>query len=143
MDALAPDLAADLTKVATWMSDQGLGAGPLDDIGEITGGTQNIMVRFSREGRSGRRDYVFRRGPRHLRPVSNTVILRETRVLRALAGTDVPKIEDINRVGSFSGLMTQSNTKSGPDIAPPSGDLETARRFGKRIADITARFNKA
>ena len=60
-----------------------------------------------------------------------------------LAGTDVPKIEDINRVGSFSGLMTQSNTKSGPDIAPPSGDLETARRFGKRIADITARFNKA
>ena len=72
------------------MSDQGLGAGPLDDIGEITGGTQNIMVRFSREGRSGRRDYVFRRGPRHLRPVSNTVILRETRVLRALAGTDVP-----------------------------------------------------
>jgi multimeric flavodoxin WrbA len=60
-----------------------------------------------------------------------------------LGGTDVPKIEDINRVGSYSGLMTQSNAKSAPDIAPPAGDLETARRFGKRIAEIAARFSKA
>ena len=44
------------------------------------------MLRFSRSGR----EYVLRRGPRHLRPVSNKVILRETRVLGALAGTDVP-----------------------------------------------------
>src|SRR5690606_31065796 len=34
--------------------------------------------------------YVFRRGPQHLRPISNKVILRETKVLAALAGTDVP-----------------------------------------------------
>lgn len=61
----------------------------------------------------------------------------------ALAGTEVPTIETINRLGSNSGLMTQSNHKSGPDIAPPAGDLETARRFGKRVADITARFSKA
>ncbi len=75
-----------LSQVAAWMSDQGLGDGPITDITEITGGTQNVMLRFRRSGR----DYVFRRGPRHLRPVSNTVILRETRVLHALAGTDVP-----------------------------------------------------
>lgn len=68
------------------MSEHGLGDGPITDVSEITGGTQNIMLRFSRSGR----DYVFRRGPRHLRPVSNKVILRETEVLRALAGTDVP-----------------------------------------------------
>ena len=80
------DLTPELTRVAAWMSEQGLGEGPLEDIGEITGGTQNIMLRFTRAGRQ----YVFRRGPRHLRPVSNSVILRETRVLRALAGTDVP-----------------------------------------------------
>jgi len=75
-----------LSQVAAWMSEHGLGDGPITDVSEITGGTQNIMLRFSRSGR----EYVFRRGPRHLRPVSNKVILRETEVLRALAGTDVP-----------------------------------------------------
>lgn len=80
------DLTHDASKVAAWMSQQGLGEGPIENVAEITGGTQNIMLRFTRSGR----DYVFRRGPRHLRPVSNSVILRETRVLRALAGTDVP-----------------------------------------------------
>ncbi|MDQ1321384.1 MAG: hypothetical protein QG655_2628 [Actinomycetota bacterium] len=80
------DLTPDLARVADWMSGQGLGEGPLEGVTEITGGTQNIMLRFTRSGR----EYVFRRGPQHLRPVSNSVILRETRVLRALAGTDVP-----------------------------------------------------
>ncbi|HYB39705.1 MAG TPA: phosphotransferase family protein [Mycobacterium sp.] len=68
------------------MSRQGLGEGPLEDVREIGGGTQNIMLRFTRSGRP----YVLRRGPRHLRPRSNMVILRETRVLAALAGADVP-----------------------------------------------------
>ena len=58
-----------------------------------------------------------------------------------LGGTDVPPLDAINRVGSFSGLMTQSNALSGPDIVPPSGDLETAKLFGKRVAEITARFS--
>ena len=76
----------DLTAVADWMSEQGLGDGPLDDMSAVTGGTQNVMLRFNRSGR----EYVLRRGPRHLRPRSNRVILRETRVLAALAGSDVP-----------------------------------------------------
>lgn len=76
----------DLDSVAAWMSENDLGEGPITDVTEIIGGTQNIMLRLRRSGR----DYVFRRGPRHLRPVSNAVILRETRVLRALADTDVP-----------------------------------------------------
>jgi hypothetical protein len=46
----------------------------------------------------------------------------------------------INRVGSYSGLMTQSNHKSSPELAPSSGDLETSKLFGKRIANITAKF---
>ena len=80
------DLTHGMAEVAAWMSQQGLGTGPIENVSEITGGTQNIMLRFTRSGR----EYVFRRGPRHLRPVSNSVILRETRVLRALAGTEVP-----------------------------------------------------
>ena len=76
----------DLNSVADWMSHQGLGQGPLDEVSAVTGGTQNVMLRFTRAGRP----YVLRRGPRHLRPRSNSVILRETRVLAALAGSDVP-----------------------------------------------------
>jgi len=76
----------DLEPVARWMSSKNLGAGPLEDVTELSGGTQNIMLRFTRSGRG----YVLRRGPRHLRPRSNAVMLRETRVLAALAGTDVP-----------------------------------------------------
>lgn len=72
--------------LAEWMSDQGLGDGPLLDVSAITGGTQNIMLRFTRSGRP----YVLRRGPKHLRPRSNVVIMRETEALAALAGTDVP-----------------------------------------------------
>ncbi|OBJ60359.1 phosphotransferase family protein [Mycobacterium asiaticum] len=78
--------AVDLDAVARWMSEQGLGEGPLQDVAAVTGGTQNVMMRFTRSGRP----YVLRRGPRHLRPRSNSVILRETRVLAALAGSDVP-----------------------------------------------------
>ena len=72
--------------LAEWMSTQGLGEGPLENVSTITGGTQNIMLRFARSGRP----YVLRRGPKHLRPRSNVVIMRETQVLAALAGTDVP-----------------------------------------------------
>lgn len=50
--------------------------------------------------------------------------------------------ERVNRLGSFSGLMTQSNHKSGADTAPPQGDLETARLFGKRIAEIVNGQNR-
>ena len=49
---------------------------------------------------------------------------------------------DLNRIGSFSGLMTQSANDQGPDEIP-SGDLHTAEHFGGRIARVTARFNGA
>ncbi|MBS9535126.1 phosphotransferase family protein [Mycobacterium sp. M1] len=71
------------------MAGRGIGDGPLENVAELGGGTQNVMLRFTRSGR----DYVLRRGPAHLRPGSNKVMLRETRVLAALAGTDVPHPE--------------------------------------------------
>ena len=54
-----------------------------------------------------------------------------------LGDGETVRLEDINRIGSWSGLMTQSNAKSGPDIAPSVGDLETATRFGERVVTIT------
>jgi hypothetical protein len=46
---------------------------------------------------------------------------------------------DINFVGSFAGAMAQSPSDSSPAEMLP-GDLETARLFGKRVADVAARF---
>lgn len=47
---------------------------------------------------------------------------------------------DINYLGAFSGLMAQSPADAGPDIAPPSGDLETARLFSARVAQAALRW---
>ena len=58
----------------------------------------------------------------------------------AVTGTNVAGIDQINRMGSWCGLMTQSNNESA-EVVPPAGDLETARRFGMRIAEITKKFN--
>jgi len=49
---------------------------------------------------------------------------------------------DINRVGSFLGLMTQANADESAETAPPQSDRETAELFGARIAQIAARWNK-
>ena len=70
----------DLAAVETWMEGEGLGVGSIRDAAPIGGGTQNVMIRFTRDGR----EYVLRRGPEHLRPGSNKVISREFEVLRAL-----------------------------------------------------------
>lgn len=87
MSTPATDLdVIDLGRLAAWMDGEGLGHGPIEDAELLGGGTQNILVRFRRAGRS----YVFRRGPRHLRPRSNDQLRREVQVLSALRGTDVP-----------------------------------------------------
>lgn len=72
--------------IERWMDEQGLGRGPIEGLTPVSGGTQNVMLRFERDGRP----YVLRRGPEHLRPRSNDVIRRECRVLRSLSGTAVP-----------------------------------------------------
>ncbi|GAA3982607.1 phosphotransferase family protein [Actinomadura viridis] len=76
----------DFEVLGAWMTGQGLPDGPFEDVAALTGGTQNVLVRFRRGGRA----YVLRRGPRHLRSRTNDVLRREARVLTALAGTDVP-----------------------------------------------------
>lgn len=68
------------------MDDQGLGKGPVENVRQLAGGTQNVLLAFRRNGR----DYVLRRPPVHPRPNSNDTMRREARVLSALAGTGVP-----------------------------------------------------
>ncbi|MBK8338097.1 MAG: flavodoxin family protein [Sterolibacteriaceae bacterium] len=50
---------------------------------------------------------------------------------------------DINRMGASTGAMAQSDSDVGPDVAPPEGDLETARLYGERIAQIAQRLRAA
>ena len=46
---------------------------------------------------------------------------------------------DINYVGSFAGAMAQSPSDSSP-AEMPQGDLDTAKLFGKRVAEVAAKF---
>jgi aminoglycoside phosphotransferase (APT) family kinase protein len=68
------------------MDRTGLGTGPITDVRMLAGGTQNIVLRFSRD----RRDFVLRRPPIHPRENSSETIRREARMLQALASTDLP-----------------------------------------------------
>jgi len=76
----------DLEALRAWMDGQGLGSGPLEDVEQLAGGTQNVLVRFTRSGRG----HVLRRPPLHKRANSDETMRREARVLAALAGSDVP-----------------------------------------------------
>ncbi len=46
---------------------------------------------------------------------------------------------DLNRMGSYAGLMAQSRDDS-PEVTPPEGDRRTAELFGKRLAEVTLGF---
>ncbi|AFT70287.1 Phosphotransferase enzyme family protein [Alloalcanivorax dieselolei B5] len=76
----------DLRALNTWMEQQGLGKGDIENPLPLAGGTQNLLLRFQRHGK----DYVLRRPPRHLRANSNDTMRREMRLLAALADTNVP-----------------------------------------------------
>jgi NAD(P)H dehydrogenase (quinone) len=48
---------------------------------------------------------------------------------------------DLNYVGGYAGLLTQSPADASPEEAPPQGDLDTAKAFGARVAAVTARWS--
>lgn len=76
----------DMDRVAGWMDDRGLPGGAIGDVVELAGGTQNLLLRFSR----GSRQYVLRHPPAHAKAAGNRTMQREIQVLTALGGTDVP-----------------------------------------------------
>lgn len=79
-------MTVDLAVVGAWMDARGLPGGPFDEVAPLAGGTQNVMLRLRRGGAT----YVLRRPPLHLRRRSNDALVREMRVLDALAATPVP-----------------------------------------------------
>ena len=55
------------------------------------------------------------------------------------ANTKATTRKDINNLVSYSGAMAQSPSDGGADDML-SGDIETAKLFGKRVADVAAKF---
>ena len=70
----------DLEILDAWMDEQALPPGEIGVVDKLTGGTQNILLRFERGGHH----YVLRRPPIHKRANSDETMRREARVLGAL-----------------------------------------------------------
>lgn len=57
----------------------------------------------------------------------------------APANTQAATREDVNNLGGSVGLLVQAPSDAAADKIP-AGDVETARRFGERVAAVVARF---
>lgn len=129
----------DLDALARWMDARGLGDGAIEDADALAGGTQNILLRFVRAGRS----YVMRRPPRKPRPESDEVMRREMKVLAALAGSDVPHPGFIAGEGDPAALGTAFYLMEPVDgFNPTQGlppfhaeDAKVRRRMGEALVD--------
>ena len=140
MSAQSWQSAVDLGRLAEWMDAQGLEAGAITDAAALTGGTQNILLRFRR----GEREFVLRRPPAHRRLDGNTTIAREARVLGALAGSGVPHprliaaCNDASVLGVAFYLMapvTGFNPSGRPLPALHASDPALRRRMGLALVD--------
>jgi aminoglycoside phosphotransferase (APT) family kinase protein len=135
-----------LEALSAWMDGQGLASGPIEAPRLLTGGTQNILLRFERGGRG----FVLRRPPKHLRANSNETMRREARVLAALAGADVrhPALiaacpaEDV--IGAAFYLMAPVEGFLPRDEMPAlhAGDPAIRHRMGLEMADAIAALGR-
>ena len=134
----------DLAALAAWMDDQGLPQGEITDVEPLVGGTQNVLLRFTRGGAT----YVLRRGPWHLRPKSNDMMRREMRVLEALAGSDVPHPgllaacpDETVLGGGAAFYLMESIDGFNPTVALPelhAGDPAVRHAMGLSVVDAVA-----
>jgi aminoglycoside phosphotransferase (APT) family kinase protein len=80
----------DWSKLNAWIATHDVpGAGPVTSAKKLAGGLQNNVFLIER----GNSSCVLRRPSKHVRPGSNDTMLREARVLKALAGSAVPHPE--------------------------------------------------
>lgn len=56
------------------------------------------------------------------------------------ANTKAHGPEDVNWTAGFGGALAVSPSDASPDEAPRSGDLQTARLLGQRVAELAARL---
>ena len=145
MNSTLDTTGVDLRLLASWMKDRGLGDGPITDVDMLAGGTQNILLKFVRDGRT----YVLRRPPLRKRKNSDETMRREARVLAALGGTDVPHpalvaaCPDTEVIGAAFYLMDPVdgiNPLPLPD--PIAADPEQQRLLGESMIDALAALGR-
>lgn len=129
----------DWDAVARCLDEAGLPDGPITGVERLAGGTQNVLVRFLRDGRP----YVLRRGPEHLRPTSNDAMRREMRVLTALRGSDVPHPEVLatSPDGDVAFYVMTAVEGFNPSIGLPAlhaGDAAVRHAMGLAAVDAIA-----
>ncbi len=137
-----PTPGLDLEVLADWMDQRALESGPITDVTELTGGTQNLMVRFWRGGR----EFVLRRPPMHKRDSSDETMRREARVLLALKESDVPhpyliaSEADVGVLGAAFYLMEPIESFNPAQGLPElhAGSPEIRREMGFALADAAA-----
>lgn len=138
--------AVDVGRLAAWMDVQGLGHGPISDAAPLAGGTQNLLLRFSRGGQG----FVLRR-PSPGRPAGSSTIHREALVLQALMSTGVPhpRLLAVSLDDAFLGapfyLMAPVdgfNPSGRPLPAPHAADPAWRRRMGLAMVDVLLRLGE-
>ena len=136
----------DLEGLSRWMDSAGFPSGTISEPLSLGGGTQNIVLLFERGGRS----YVLRRPPLHLRANSNTTMLREARVLQALAGSDVPHpafiavCDDESVIGSCFYLMEPVDGYNAVEGLQPfhASDPAIRHQMGLSMVEAIAALSK-
>jgi aminoglycoside phosphotransferase (APT) family kinase protein len=136
----------DEVRLAAWMDGEGLGSGPIEGATRLSGGTQNILVRFSRAGRG----YVLRRPPATTVANGDETMRREARVLAAIAHTDVPHARliascgDPAAIGAAFYLMEPVEGFNATVVMPElhSGDQDIRRRMGLYLVDAIGKLGR-
>ena len=128
-----------------WIATNDLpGRGPITQVEQLTGGSQNNIFKLTRQGAT----MVLRRPPVHLRPNSNTTMLREARVLAALKGSGVPHPEfyavcaDTDVIGTTFYLMGAIDGFTPAVLLPGKYGTDPVwkRRFGEELVEGAAKL---
>ena len=140
-----PWLEGGVRKFEAWLADNNIAHGPIADVALLTGGTQNLLVRFT----CGARDLVLRRPPLDRKGGERTM-QREYAVLSALAGTAVPHpilrglCKDRSILGG-SFLVTDEVRGFNATVSMPGragSDPDFRRMMGLSLADGLAELAK-
>ncbi|HMK84486.1 MAG TPA: phosphotransferase family protein [Steroidobacteraceae bacterium] len=130
----------DWPRLNAWLdSHDAPGSGPVTAARKLAGGVQNNVLLLERGGES----FVLRRPGKHLRANSNETMLREARVLKALAGSAVPHpdlyalCDDPSIIGACFYLMAplEGFAPSGP----LPGEYATAAMWRRRMGEELVR----
>lgn len=136
----------DVEALSRWMDTAGLpGRGDLARVKPLSGGSQNELYLVDRGGEQ----MVLRRPPARDVEASARVLMREARLLRALAGTDVPHArlrgvtEDADVIGApfyVMDLVDGWSPMNGGWAAPYDTDLDARGGLAIELVDGAARM---